>query len=256
MSSGKWRPFCHGLNVLKALYVNSEQQLYLFSFCFCISSVMKENNTSHVMLRCNVIITMHVNVNNINLVGDLPVVDVTYVFSLNWIYNHSQHNLYCHPIGKHCTRCSGKQKLQVMAIDIRLKQKVVSYSDCCYPVIGWAHSEWHVTGCAFKAMTRHSSLQWRHNGRDSVSNHQPHDCLLNRLFRLRSKKTSKLRVTGLCVVNSPRTGEFPAQMASYAENVSIWWRHHVQRIILSVVIRVTCVGVMLAWLSMSSIMER
>ena len=23
------------------------------------------------------------------------------------------------------------------------------------------------------------------------------------------------------------TGEFPAQMASYAENVSIWWRHHV-----------------------------
>ena len=31
-------------------------------------------------------------------------------------------------------------------------------------------------------------LQWRHNGRDGVSNHQPHDCLLNRLFRRRSKK--------------------------------------------------------------------
>ena len=27
--------------------------------------------------------------------------------------------------------------------------------------------------------------------------------------------------------NSPVTGEFPAQMASDAENVSIWWRHHV-----------------------------
>ena len=40
------------------------------------------------------------------------------------------------------------------------------------------------------------------------------------------KKTSKLRVTGLCVGNSPGTGEFPAQMASNAENVSIWWRHH------------------------------
>ena len=26
--------------------------------------------------------------------------------------------------------------------------------------------------------------------------------------------------------NSPGTGEFPAQMASNAENVSIWWRHH------------------------------
>ena len=70
------------------------------------------------------------------------------------------------------------------------------------------------------------SLRWHRNGRDSVSNHQPHDCLLSRLFRRRSKKTSKLRVTGLCSGSSPGTGEFPAQMASYAENVSIWWRHH------------------------------
>ena len=71
------------------------------------------------------------------------------------------------------------------------------------------------------------SLRWRHNELDSVSNHQPHDCLLNRLFRRRSMKTSKLRVTGLCAGNSAGTGEFSAQMASNAENVSIWWRHHV-----------------------------
>ena len=71
------------------------------------------------------------------------------------------------------------------------------------------------------------SLLWHHNGCDSVSNHQPHDWLLNRLFRHRSKTTSKLRVTGLCAGNSPRTGEFPAQMASDAENVSIWWLHPV-----------------------------
>ena len=81
------------------------------------------------------------------------------------------------------------------------------------------------------------TLQWRHNGRDGVSNHQPHDCLLNRLFRHRSKKTSKLCVTGLCEGNSPVTaslrfvrrtvtGDFPAQLASNTENVSIWWRHH------------------------------
>ena len=44
--------------------------------------------------------------------------------------------------------------------------------------------------------------------------------------RRRSKKTSKLRVTGLCAWNSPATGEFPAQMASNTENVSIWWRYH------------------------------
>ena len=70
------------------------------------------------------------------------------------------------------------------------------------------------------------TLRWRHNGRDCVSNHQPRDCLLNRWFRHRTKKTSKLRVTGLCAGNSPGTGEFPAQRASNAENVSIWWRHH------------------------------
>ena len=41
------------------------------------------------------------------------------------------------------------------------------------------------------------------------------------------KKQSKLSVTGLCAGNSPVTGEFPAQTASNADNVSIWWRHHV-----------------------------
>ena len=70
------------------------------------------------------------------------------------------------------------------------------------------------------------TLRWRHNDHAGVSNHQPHGCLLNRLFGRKSKKTLKLRVTGLCAGNSPGTGEFPAQMASYAENVSIWWRHH------------------------------
>ena len=55
------------------------------------------------------------------------------------------------------------------------------------------------------------SLQWRHNERDGVSNHPPHDCLLNCLFRRRPKKTSKLRVTGLGEGNSPVTCEFPAQ---------------------------------------------
>ena len=53
------------------------------------------------------------------------------------------------------------------------------------------------------------SLQWHHNDHDGVSNHQPHGCLLNRLFRRRSKKTSKLRVTGLYVGNSPGPGNSP-----------------------------------------------
>ena len=66
---------------------------------------------------------------------------------------------------------------------------------------------------SFQLTTIQHSLQWRHNGCGSVSNHQPHDCSLNRWFRRRSKKTSKLRVTSLCAGNSPGTGE----MASNAE---------------------------------------
>ena len=50
-------------------------------------------------------------------------------------------------------------------------------------------------------------------------------CLLMRLFRRRSMRTSKPHVTGLCERNPPVTDGFPSQRASNAENVSIW-RHH------------------------------
>ena len=75
-------------------------------------------------------------------------------------------------------------------------------------------TEWNMSSDSY------CSLQWRHNGHDG-------DCLLNRLFRRRWKKASKLRVTGFCEGNSTVTGEFPAQRASNAEKFPIWWRHHV-----------------------------
>ena len=49
-----------------------------------------------------------------------------------------------------------------------------------------------------------NTLEWRHNGRDSVSNNQPYDCLLNRLSSRRSKKTSKLRASLAFVRGSHR----------------------------------------------------
>ena len=55
------------------------------------------------------------------------------------------------------------------------------------------------------------------------------NCLLNRLLGHRSIKTARLRVTGFCEGNLPVTGEFPAQKANNAEEVSIWWRHYVPR---------------------------
>ena len=62
--------------------------------------------------------------------------------------------------------------------------------------------------------------------RDGASNHRRLDCLLNRLFRCRSKKTSNLHVPGLCEGNPPVIGGFPSQRACNANNVSILWRRH------------------------------
>ena len=77
---------------------------------------------------------------------------------------------------------------------------------CCTPA--------SVLSCDVKIGKFSSPLRWRHNEHDGVSNHQPHDCLLNRLFRRRSKKTSKLRAIDLREGNSPVTGEFPAERAN------------------------------------------
>ena len=70
------------------------------------------------------------------------------------------------------------------------------------------------------------TLQYRHNKGDGVSNYRRLECLLNRLIRRRSQKTSKLRVTGLCGSDPPVTGGFPSQRASNAENTSVLWRLH------------------------------
>ena len=81
------------------------------------------------------------------------------------------------------------------------------------------------------------TLHWRHNDYDGVSNHKPCGCLLNRLFRRRSKKTSKLRVTGLCAgnsprpVNSPHKGPVTWKMFPFDDVIMTWrfsslsWQH-------------------------------
>ena len=61
---------------------------------------------------------------------------------------------------------------------------------------------------------------------DGISNQWCLDCLLKCLFRHRSKKISKIHVTGLCEGNPSVTGGFPSQRASNTGNVSIWLRYH------------------------------
>ena len=88
--------------------------------------------------------------------------------------------------------------LRLMALGHCLKQ--------CWLLI--SSDLWFSQESNFRA-SQSVSLQWRHDGRDGIWNHQPHHCLLNRLFRRISKKTSKLQVTGFVwgihrwPVNSP-----------------------------------------------------
>ena len=59
-----------------------------------------------------------------------------------------------------------------------------------------------------------------------ITIHQPHDCLLNRFNQAQIKENIKAPRHWPLWGGFTVTGEFPAQRASNAENVSIWWRHH------------------------------
>ena len=137
--------------------------------------------------------------------------------------NEIRWNIFCHIINK----------LHQSQLDASSVDKHYSFYFIYHPfqMHLYTHVYLHATACWLVAVIR--SLQWRHNEPDGVSNHQPHDCLLDFLFSRRSKKATKLRVTDLCAGNSQVIGEFPAQRASNAANVSIWWRHYVFHVCLS-----------------------
>ena len=71
------------------------------------------------------------------------------------------------------------------------------------------------------------SLHWRHNGRDCVSNHQPHDCLLKRLFRQWKYQSSAslALVWGIHrrPVNSPHKWPVTRKMFSFDYVIMFHW---------------------------------
>ena len=69
----------------------------------------------------------------------------------------------------------------------------------------WGHNLIFTLHLSYSVIKDHITLRWHHNERDGITNYRLLDCLLNHLFRSRSKKTPKLRVTGYCEGNSPMT---------------------------------------------------
>ena len=127
----------------------------------------------------------------------------------------------------------------LVSVTVSLNCDVISLSEtgpCCSLTLSYFHLLF-VFPHNYTA-THLSSLLWCNNGRDGISNHQPHDCLLNQSFRRGSKKTSKLikvpRQWPLC-------GEFtgdrwiPRTNGQWRGNYSIWWRHHLPHLYICVV---------------------
>ena len=119
------------------------------------------------------------------------------------------------------------------------------YYMATHPPIGWVHTQngpWYGYNRSVSNHEKtHQSVKHMHTSWDPRQFIHYSDVIMGAMVsqitiltivystvysRHKSKKTSKLRVTGLCAGNSPMPGEFPAQRANYAENVSIWWRHH------------------------------
>ena len=69
--------------------------------------------------------------------------------------------------------------------------------------------------------TRWAITNYSQNEHNGVSNHWCLECFLIRLFMRRSKKTSKLRITGLYDGNPPVAGAFP--LAKGQKRVSLYF---------------------------------
>ena len=150
-------------------------------------------------------------------------------------YPHQQH----HVCSLSCHQAKNKDILQHSITGLRdspYKGPMMRKLFACYDAVMkkmFPSDYVLITWCLTNCLMSYGALQWRHNRRDSVSNHQPHDCLLNRLFRRRSKKTSKLRVTGLCAGNShrwiPRTNGqlcgkcFHLLTSSWSNEIHYYW---------------------------------
>ena len=94
------------------------------------------------------------------------------------------------PINNHSTLVQAKGLVPNKPKPLPESTLTNMHSGIWRPKVGWTLKEIHYIDVVMTTV-------------HGVSNHQPHGCLLSRLFRRRTKKTSKLRVTGLCVGNSP-----------------------------------------------------
>ena len=90
------------------------------------------------------------------------------------------------------------------------------------PPLGWLHRQTFGINVYPSGTLTVSPLLWRHNGDECVSN----SSLTIVYSTVYSGADQRKHQSSASLAFVPVSGEFPAQMVSNAENVSIWWRHH------------------------------
>ena len=217
MSSGKWRPFCLGLNLLKILSLLVEKHTryfyrccwcynyyYYYYYCFCYYHCYYHYHYHHIiiyyhyhLLSLSFIIFYHII---IIIVIDIVIVIIFIIIIIIII--------------------------TIIIIVIIIIIIIIFVIIIIITIITAIYSEMVAI-----------SLEWRHNQRHGVSNHRRLGYLFKRLFRHKSKKTSKLRVTDTGDRwNPPHKGPVTRKMFPF--DGVIWWRHvwpglHVLRWILT-----------------------
>ena len=114
----------------------------------------------------------------------------------------------------------------------------------------WQYNEWQGWDVD-QTLNPQKTLKWRHTQCNGVSNHQRLECLLNCLFRRRSKKTSNIGVTGLCEgiqrwqVDFPHKGPVTRKIFSFDDVIMTHyilpsWVEHTANIVLNQSINSCC----------------
>ena len=212
LSSVKWWPVCFGLNMLNNVQLNSSTNLLTF-LCVCSLSRRITKKTSNPTLLTPARISNYIHYINFTAQKVSNVKNVLKRFRL--YESSTRAGIFGVRISSCVTVYSNGLSNAMLHEDLQPVIRITHQFSRPYRWRTQGHRNSYLQSVSMVGKT-FVTLRWRHNGRDSVSNHQPHNCLLNRLFGCRSKKISKLRVTG----------HTASQMASNAENVSIWWRHH------------------------------
>ena len=166
ISSAKWLPFCLGVDVLNGIHIMFREGL----------SLVNINQSLHLYPSCQLLVSV------------CPGRPIDLCVNRKAL-------LVCSPVTR---ATSWLTVVEVTCSDFRL-ESIFSYVPMLSThTLTGTDNEVIIESLMYSQLYRHSydpilaqPLQWRHNERNGISNHQPHDCLLNRLFKAQIKENIK-----------------------------------------------------------------